>query len=220
VKIYTKTGDDGTTALFGGGRVAKDDLRVEAYGTVDELNSVLGVAVAALAPGTEASDALRALIYRLQGDLFVVGAALATLPEARERAAGRRAPRLGADRIASLEAEIDRYWDALPPLRNFILPGGTPAAASLHLARAVARRAERRVVALARTTDVDAQIGVYLNRLSDLLFVLARAANAAGGGAEMPWRPAPADTAPQATAGLSGDPVAPGPEGSPGVIAP
>ncbi len=193
MRIYTGTGDDGTTGLFGGGRVTKDALRVEAYGTVDELNSVLGLAVASLPPGDQAA-ALGTLLTRLQSQLLDLGAELATLPENLRRAAGQRVPRVTADTVAALEGEIDRYTAALPPLTNFILPGGSPGAATLHLARTVCRRAERLVVALQRQSEVAPLTVVYLNRLSDLLFTLARAANAAAGVSDVPWTPSPAPT--------------------------
>ncbi len=193
MRIYTGTGDDGTTGLFGGGRVTKDALRVEAYGTVDELNSVLGLAVASLPSGDQAA-AVGTLLARLQSQLLDLGAELATLPENLRRAAGQRVPRVTADTVAALEGEIDRYTAALPPLTNFILPGGSPGAATLHLARTVCRRAERLVVALQRQSEVDPLTVVYLNRLSDLLFTLARAANAAAGVPDVPWTPSPAPT--------------------------
>ncbi|GAC1432922.1 MAG: cob(I)yrinic acid a,c-diamide adenosyltransferase [Chloroflexota bacterium] len=198
MRIYTGTGDDGTTGLFGGGRVSKDDLRVEAYGTVDELNSILGLAAASLPDADEAG--LRTLLYRLQGELLDLGAELATLPENRERAAGRRVPRVTPAKITALEEEIDRRWEPLPPLRTFILPGGTSPAAFLHLARTVARRAERCTIRLSRQSEVGPLVLVYLNRLSDLLFALARAANAMVGVADVPWQPNQ-DDAPDTTGG-------------------
>ena len=189
-RIYTKTGDKGTTALGGGGRVPKDHLRVEAFGTVDELNAVLGLAVAAgLDP--ECAELLR----RIQNDLFDLGADLC-VPEApggvRSRrdggAAARRADpqpsmaprpvlRITAGHVAPVEKAIDRLNAGLGTLRSFVLPGGTIASAWLHLARTVCRRAERRVVSLGRKERLNPQLVVYLNRLSDLLFVMARRAN-------------------------------------------
>jgi cob(I)alamin adenosyltransferase len=179
-KIYTKTGDDGTTGLLGSGRLPKDDLRIEAYGTVDELNAALGVARAS---GLDAEA--DALVTDVQDDLFSVGAALAD-PDP----AGPFHSRVGADRTERLERAIDAMEAGLPPLSRFILPGGTPAAAQLHLARTVARRAERWVVALSHREGehVPAPLIVYLNRLSDLLFVLARAVNHRAGVADVPWR--------------------------------
>jgi cob(I)alamin adenosyltransferase len=179
MKIYTKTGDGGETGLFGGGRVGKDDLRVEAYGTVDELNAALGTA-RALGPDPELDGALR----QAQDVLFTLGAELATPHQARARGS---LPVIDPAWTSRLERAIDR-WDAeLPPLETFILPGGTPLAAALHVARGACRRAERRVVALGHGAEVDPQVLVYLNRLSDFLFVAARVANLRAGAAETPW---------------------------------
>ena len=182
LKIYTKTGDRGETGLFGGARVPKDDARVEAYGDVDELNSVLGLAVAASGDG-EIAAGLRAI----QTDLFTLGARLATpAPEDGGRD-NPWIPRLDPARVAELEAWIDRAEEELEPLQNFVLPGGAPAAAALHLARTVCRRAERRVVTLAHTVEIPELVVMYLNRLSDLLFVLARVANRRAGAGEVTW---------------------------------
>lgn len=182
MKIYTKTGDDGTTGLFGGGRVSKADLRVEAYGTVDELNSVLGVA------RTSAEDAgMDAILAELQHDLFVVGADLAT--PLRPEGDKPWVQRLPADASARLERFIDRCEDDLEPLKNFILPGGTPQAAQLHLARTVCRRAERLVVALQDQVELTPSVLPWLNRLSDLLFVLGRWANHRAKREEVIWAP-------------------------------
>jgi cob(I)alamin adenosyltransferase len=178
MKIYTRTGDDGTTGLFGAGRVGKNDPRIEAYGTVDELNAVLGLACAANPPA-EIADVLR----RVQHELFELGAELAT-PDP----GAKGVPTIGPPHIARLEEAIDRHEAQLAPLRQFILPGGCPAAAWLHLARTVARRAERRVVSLAGAQPISPQVVVYLNRLSDLLFVLARATNAASQVPDVPWQ--------------------------------
>lgn len=180
MKIYTKTGDDGTTGLYGGGRVRKDDALIEACGAVDELNAALGVAHAE-APPAQIGD----LLARIQNELFDLGAELAT-PQPAEHGL----PVVGEREIASLEAAIDAFEGGLSPLKTFILPGGTRAAAALHLARTICRRAERRVIALAADTNepISPQIVVYLNRLSDLLFVLARAANAAAGRADVEWK--------------------------------
>jgi cob(I)alamin adenosyltransferase len=181
MKIYTKSGDRGETGLFGGARVMKSDARVAAYGDVDELAAALGLARAAVA-----DRELAEVLERIQIDLFSVGAELATPREARARAALAGVDPGWAGR---LEAAIDR-WDAeLPELRRFVVPGGTPAAAALHLARAVCRRAERAVVALAAGSAVDPTLVVYLNRLSDLLFVAARLANHRAGHAETLWEP-------------------------------
>lgn len=175
MKIYTRTGDAGTTALYGGERVPKSALRVEAYGTVDEANALLGVARSQLG----ALSRFDALLETLQSTLFDVGADLAT-PESRYRA---NILPLGAKDVAELEEEIDALEAKLPALKAFILPGGHPASASLHHARTVVRRAERCVVELLQHEEINPQVVVYLNRLSDLLFVLARAVNMA---AEIP----------------------------------
>lgn len=184
MKIYTKAGDAGDTALYGGARVSKDALRVDAYGTLDELNAALGVAAASL-PASHA--ALGTILSTLQAELFDLGAELATPPERLDDALGRKLHRADAAQVAALEAIIDRYEAELPPLHAFILPGGAPAAAALHLARTIARRAERRVVTLARDEPVNPEVLRYLNRLSDLLFVLARTANRLSGVADVPW---------------------------------
>jgi cob(I)alamin adenosyltransferase len=180
-RIYTKTGDDGTTGLFGGSRVEKDSLRVEAYGTVDELNSQLGVARAAKL-GAE----LDALLTRIQEDLFCVGAELACTPGKESSLAS---PRVGAQDIERLERAIDENEAYLPALRNFVLPGGSPAAAALHLGRTVCRRAERRVISAGQQAPVRNELLVYLNRLGDLLFVLARRQNQLDEHADVPWNP-------------------------------
>jgi cob(I)alamin adenosyltransferase len=179
LKIYTRTGDDGTTGLLAAGRVAKDGPRIEAYGTVDELNAALGVARAA-GLDREAD----ALVARLQGELFAVGSALAD-PDP----GGRFHAVVGPEFASGLERAIDAMEAELPPLSRFLLPGGTPAAAQLHLARAIARRAERLVVRLARQPgeSVPRDLIIYLNRLSDLLFILARAVNHRAGVADLPW---------------------------------
>jgi cob(I)alamin adenosyltransferase len=191
MRIYTRTGDGGETGLFGGGRVSKTHDRIAAYGEADELNAALGwCAVAAEgAPGIVAG--LKAALEREQGLLLTAGAWLATPPEARE--ARRHLPEWPAGADAALEREIDAWDAALPPLKSFILPGGSELAARLHIARAVCRRAERAVCALAagEAHGVDPRILAWLNRLSDWLFTAARAANAAAGRADAPWRPAP-----------------------------
>jgi cob(I)alamin adenosyltransferase len=185
MKIYTRTGDSGETGLYGGQRVAKDDHRVEAYGTVDEANAALGVAASALT-----DPELRTVVLDLQSALFTVGADLAT-PTSRDDKAGKAiVPRVAAEQTEALEALIDRFEAELPPLTQFILPGGTRAAAALHLARAIARRAERCVVTLRHTEpdETGAEVLRYLNRLADLLFVLARAANQRAQEPDIPWR--------------------------------
>lgn len=178
-KIYTRTGDDGSTALGLGARIAKDSPRVESYGTVDELNAALGVAVAAALPAELASD-----LARIQNDLFHLGADLCVTEEDKAK---RPLPRIEERHVAALEALIDRWNEELPPLANFVLPGGSPAAAALHVARTVCRRAERLVVSLARNEAVGEWTIPYLNRLSDTLFVLARAANRLAGVDEPLW---------------------------------
>jgi cob(I)alamin adenosyltransferase len=180
LKIYTKTGDQGTTGLLGSGRVPKDDLRIEAYGTIDELNAVLGQ-VRALGLDPAADD----LAAHLQDELFVLGSALAD-PDP----AGRFHNAIGDGHVGRLEEAIDVMDSELTPLRAFILPGGSPAAAGLHLARTICRRAERVVVRLARHpgSSVPSAVLVYLNRLSDLLFVLARVVNQRAGVADVPWK--------------------------------
>jgi cob(I)alamin adenosyltransferase len=173
-KIYTRTGDDGTTGLGDGSRVPKDDPRVEAYGCVDEANSALGVLLAV--PGLPADVA--ELLTRVQHQLFDLGGELC-IP-------GHRA--IGADQVQALENALDAFNDRLPPLKEFILPGGGPAAAACHLARAICRRAERRTWTLARAQDVAPEALQYLNRLSDLLFVLARVLARHENGSEVLWK--------------------------------
>ncbi len=181
MRIYTKTGDAGETGLFGGRRVRKDDPRVAAYGSVDELNACIGLARAQGLPGS-----VDAVLGRVQGELLHLGADLATPADAPQGYVAR----IAASHTAALEAAIDAHEEGLPPLRTFILPGGCPGGAALHLCRTVCRRVEREVVRLrAGTPEVNPEAATYLNRLSDLLFVLARAANAAAGTAEAPWRP-------------------------------
>ncbi len=180
MKVYTRRGDGGQTDLFGGERVAKDALRVEAYGAVDELNAVLGTAAAA----TDERD-LRELLAQLQSLLFALGGSLAT-PEAAHRAKSGIPEATRAD-IDELERRIDSFETELAPLKRFVLPGGTPAAAALHVARTVCRRAERRCVELARDEAIDATGIAFLNRLSDLLFVMARVANRRAGVADVEW---------------------------------
>lgn len=189
MKIYTKTGDRGETGLFGGGRVPKDHARVEAYGDVDELNSVLGVAVAHLQAGGHGEIARG--LREVQADLFTLGANLAT---PRPEDGGRESahvPGLRPGRVEELERWIDAAEEELEPLRNFVLPGGSEAAAFLHLGRTVCRRAERRTVSLARAAQVGEEVVIYLNRLSDLLFTLARLANRRAGVEDVPWIPNP-----------------------------
>lgn len=181
IKIYTKTGDKGTTGLFGGGRVPKDDARVEAYGEVDELNAFLGAARAA-GPMPRVDEVLVAV----QRDLFAIGALLAT-PDVEKMHEQLAKARVDDERIAQLERAIDACDAELEPLKAFIIPGGTPKAALLHVARTVCRRAERRVVQLSHDVAIPPLAVVYLNRLSDLLFSLARVANKVAGAGEVTW---------------------------------
>jgi len=190
VTPQTTPGDSGETDLRAGGHASKDDVRIDTYGTLDELTSALGLARALRPP-----EELDATLDHLQRDLFDLGAEL-SLPPGAAPAPAPREPRVDAARTAALEAEIVRLQAALPPLHTFILPGGTPAAA-LHLARAICRRAERHAVALAHAdpAGVRPEVVRYLNRLSDLLFALARAANQQAGLPDAPWRPGPATPA-------------------------
>ncbi|MBG03338.1 MAG: ATP:cob(I)alamin adenosyltransferase [Rhodospirillaceae bacterium] len=173
-KIYTRGGDQGETSLGDGSRVAKHDARVEAYGTVDEANAVIGLVRVEIARAGADEKDLDAALSRIQNDLFDLGADLCT-PEDGRRAEG--ALRIAASQVEWLETEIDKINERLAPLSSFILPGGSPVAAQLHLARTVARRAERCVTELARSETVNTEAVKYLNRLSDLLFVMSRAAN-------------------------------------------
>ncbi|HEY2707728.1 MAG TPA: cob(I)yrinic acid a,c-diamide adenosyltransferase [Caulobacteraceae bacterium] len=181
-KIYTRTGDAGTTRLASGAPVSKADLRVEAYGGVDETNATIGLARLS----TRASPLLDAILARIQNDLFDVGADLATPPATDE--AERPRLRILASQVDRLEVEIDQMNEGMAPLTSFVLPGGSPAAAALHLARTVCRRAERNCVALAAREPVGEATLKYLNRLSDLLFVAARYANDEGR-ADVLWTP-------------------------------
>ena len=178
MKIYTKTGDQGDTGLFGGPRVRKDHLRIEAYGSVDELNAVLGLVRSEIPP-----EEIDSLLKSIQNSLFNLGAELASPDPARTGVAV-----VGPAQVQTLERAIDLFEGRLPPLKNFILPGGCRAAAQMHLARTVCRRAERRLVALAAAESISGELIVYLNRLSDLLFVLARELNRASGQGDVPWK--------------------------------
>jgi cob(I)alamin adenosyltransferase len=181
LKIYTRTGDQGETGLFGGGRVPKDHARVDAYGDVDELNAFLG-----LARSVASLPRVDDVLSPIQRDLFAIGALLAT-PNQEKMAEQLSKARIGDERIAELERAIDECDDELEPLKAFILPGGTQKAAALHVARTVCRRAERRIVSLTHDEDIPAIVVTYMNRLSDLLFVLARVADKRGGGNEVTW---------------------------------
>jgi cob(I)alamin adenosyltransferase len=181
MKIYTKTGDAGSTGLFGGGRVPKDDPRVEAYGDVDELNAFIG-----MARSVEVMPRIDEVLVPIQRDLFAIGALLAT-PNREKMAQHLEKARIDDIRIAELERAIDEGEAELEPLTAFILPGGSPKASALHVARTVCRRAERKVVRLQHEVELPPLAVIYLNRLSDLLFTLARVANRRGGTGEVTW---------------------------------
>ncbi len=181
MKIYTKTGDKGHTALFGGKRVPKDDARVEAYGTLDELNSHIGLLRTCLQ-----DDQCLKWLESIQNHLFVIGSQLAVDPDARNL----KLPSLKDENIQMLENAIDWMEGRLEPLKSFILPAGSGAAAQTHIARTVSRRAERRVVSLSGLGDYDPRIIIYLNRLSDFLFVLARFNSMLEGIPDVSWNPA------------------------------
>ena len=179
MKIYTKTGDTGDTGLYGGQRISKDAKRIEAYGTIDELNACIGFAESQI-QDVETSS----LLNRIQNELFNLGADLATLDEHPKA----KSLRITSNLTASLERFIDQFQGKLPPMTHFILPGGSTGGAALHLARTVCRRSERCVVSLAKTDSINPEILRYLNRLSDLLFVLARLVNHRSGAPESFWR--------------------------------
>jgi len=179
MKIYTRTGDAGETGLFGGDRVSKDDARVEAYGTIDESNACLGVA-RALGVSAKTDQAL----LQIQSDLFTVGAELACVPGKEDKL---KLSLVGQADITRLETWIDEAEAPLAALKNFVLPGGSPGAAELHRARTVCRRAERRTLSAGRLSPIRPEVVIYLNRLSDLLFVLARYENHVAGVADIPW---------------------------------
>jgi cob(I)alamin adenosyltransferase len=188
MKIYTRTGDQGTTGLFGGGRVAKNDLRIAALGAIDELNAALGVAGTAELP-----KPVEIIVNRLQNQLFQLGSEVAISADLSANSGSNTAGLrdtivLGAADVTELEQNIDSFEKGLPSLQAFILPGGTPAAAQLHFARAICRRAERDLVALNQQAPISVTLLKYLNRTSDLLFVLARTANVAAGMAETEWK--------------------------------
>jgi cob(I)alamin adenosyltransferase len=194
MKIYTRTGDDGTTGLFGGGRIRKSDPRIECYGTIDELNAAIGLAAAAVsgegatsrsAVGSASADAMVDGLRQIQHELFNIGSHLATPAESPSAA---KLPSLEETMIGRLEMQMDQADEQLTPLRQFILPAGGEAACRLHLARTICRRAERRIVAFAMDRPVSALIVTYLNRLSDWLFVMARLANHRAGVEDVPWK--------------------------------
>ena len=182
-RIYTRTGDDGTTSLFGGERVGKGNARIDAYGTVDEANSVVGVARAHL-EGEPGADRLDPVLGEVQEELFVLGADLATPVDAKPLV-----PRIQETHVERVEDRIDEFDADLQPLKKFVLPGGSPAGATLHSARTVCRRAERLAVQAGTSIPINDDALVYLNRLSDLLFVLARWANKQAGCREDTWTP-------------------------------
>ena len=195
-KIYTRTGDSGETALFARGRVRKDDVRIEAIGTIDEVNAAIGVVRMELARGGTAPAGLAELLSRLQHLLFELGGELA-MPRAgvglrqSQSSGDDPASRISDEHVSVLESEIDRYDAQLAPLKVFILPGGCPAAAALHVARCVCRRAERRLVKLSTAQSIRPEVLRFVNRLSDLLFVLARAANQANRIDDVAWTKEP-----------------------------
>jgi cob(I)alamin adenosyltransferase len=178
MKIYTKTGDKGETGLFGGGRVAKDSLRIEAYGTVDELNSHIGLAL------TEVKDKdVKKLLEKIQNQLFALGSDLATPEEKFD------VPRITKNFYEEIENSIDHFESRLDDLKHFILPGGSKSASLLHICRTITRRAERRAVSLSKKEKISEDIIIYLNRLSDLFFVLSRVENKAHGITDTKWIP-------------------------------
>ena len=184
MKIYTRTGDKGETGLIGGKRVLKSDPRIVAYGSVDELNSNIGTAIAFLSKHANFQD-LRSVLVQVQNDLFVLGSDLAdsSYPESQ-----RETPRASEKMASALEAVIDKFEEELDPITFFILPGGSIESSILHQCRGVARRAERTVVALSKVEPINPAVSIYLNRLSDLLFVAARLANKRGGTRDVAWR--------------------------------
>lgn len=185
MKLYTRSGDDGTTGLFGAGRVPKDHTRVTAYGEVDELNATLGVAVVLCNEHDSVIERIGAMLRAVQNTLFDLGADLATPPDSKHE---HQIKRIGERHIQGLEKAIDEIDSGNAALKQFILPGGTELAARLHLARTICRRAERAVVTLTHSESVNDATLVYLNRLSDLLFAMARRANAAAGHTDVLWK--------------------------------
>jgi cob(I)alamin adenosyltransferase len=180
LKIYTKTGDKGETGLFGGNRVSKDDLRIEAYGTTDELNAALGLADTELK-----SDEIKELIKTIQNKLFVLGSDLATPLDHGTKSF--RLPRITVEDYTFLENQIDNFESKLEELKSFILPGGTKGGALLHLSRTICRRAERRIVSLQKIEEINPNIVIFVNRLSDLLFVLSRYENLTSNQPDIKW---------------------------------
>ncbi|MHC4989385.1 MAG: cob(I)yrinic acid a,c-diamide adenosyltransferase [Planctomycetota bacterium] len=188
MSLYTRSGDDGSTGLFGGGRVSKCHPRVEAYGTVDELNATLGLAVTVIDDRTHLGAELCSMFARLQSRLFDLGADLATPLESPHE---DRISRITSRHVAAIEQFIDRIDGENTPLKSFVLPGGSELAARLHVSRAVCRRAERRVLSLNAEEPINPEVPVYLNRVSDLLFAVARRANLEAGVPDVPWIPHP-----------------------------
>ncbi len=186
MKLYTRTGDDGKTGLFSGDRVGKDHPRIEAYGTVDELNACIGLAVSGIEEGSEAGDELRDLLVGIQSRCFDLGADLATPEGARN---SEKVSRIDDADVKVLEEAIDRYQAAAPAISCFVLPGGCELASRLHLGRTVCRRAERLMVHLGHAEPVTPEAIRWVNRLSDLLFAMSRAVNHAAGVADVPWKP-------------------------------
>lgn len=180
-KIYTKTGDKGETGLFGAGRVSKDSVRIESYGTVDELNSFIGYAI------TEVKDdEVKNLLGKIQNELFIVGSNLATPDLSKDKK--KLIPEVKEAFYIEAEKAIDHFEEKIEPLKNFILPGGSKSSALLHICRTVCRRAERRVVTLSKAEEIDEKIIILLNRLSDLFFVLARYENHISGNNDVIWK--------------------------------
>lgn len=184
-KIYTKTGDSGDTSLFTGERVSKADINIAALGDIDECNSALGKALS-IFPPTPAFYSIREQLIAVQHALFDIGAAVAT-PRTRAAASKLEKTRFDADATKALENWIDVHQHALPPLKNFILPGGHPAGAQLHVARTICRRAERNIIPLFQSADINEEVLIYINRLSDYLFVVARRVNHLAGCPEPIW---------------------------------
>lgn len=183
MKIYTRTGDEGMTGLFGGDRVAKDHRRIMAYGTLDELNCVIGL----LRLHVSEKVAVQGALHRIQHDLFVLGAILATPGSRLDQLEKKMTTPTWA--VTDMEMDIDRLTQLAPPMKHFVLPGGTPSSAHAHLARTVCRRAERDVVVLGHEERIPPEVLVYINRLSDWLFALSRAENALAGVADVEWIP-------------------------------
>ncbi len=184
-KLYTRSGDDGTTGLFSGARVSKNHPRIEAYGTVDEFNAVLGLCIAATSVGNK-TEVIGTILRQIQSRMFDIGADLAT-PEGASNEA--RIVRIGESHVAEIEAWIDQIDGQNEPLRNFVMPGGSELAARLHLARTTCRRAERLIVGLTHSEPVGDSLLQYINRVSDLLFAMARLSNRLAGVQDMPWLP-------------------------------